>query len=189
MTENANLILSDIITQDLECNACHRTYFMKKRDLMPLLVTLALLLSGIIMYGTKCQQEKRENAMYHNYFCNTTQFSIVPPATGLMTFHSSGQECQWVNIRYFDCQDDDALSQKTCSVEKTNQFNNMNWPCVVRFLDDQKVDCQTLPRWEKPDDNKILTCALGMSFMIVGGAWSFCFLLFLWMSTIVIRHE
>lgn len=201
MTENSNLLLSEMNGQTLECNACHRTYNIRKRELSSVILCLFLVFCGAIMYGTKCQEEKRENAMYHDSFCNTTRFHIEPPATGIMTFHSSDLECQWTDIQYFDCQDNDATSQKMCIVKNTNQFNNMEWPCVVRMIDDQripndqritnnqKIDCQTLPRLEKPDNDKILTCALGSTFMIVGGSFGFCFSLILWLSTEVIRHE
>jgi hypothetical protein len=193
MTDTTNLLRRrELFNNDADtfkCSVYDRTYYIRKCDCGILLFFLALFCSGGIMYGTKCQQEKRENAMYHYYFCNTTQYELVPPASAIITFHSSGFECQWSNISYFDCQNNDALSQRVCVVEKRNQLNNPDWPCVVRILDNKRIDCQTLPRSDIPDDNKIITCGVGIAFLICGGIYVFFSFLILWMHTFSVTRN
>lgn len=168
---------------------CNRYWFLSKNLVWWICTALTMTMVGGIIYGTKCQQEKSENAMYHRRFCNTTSYQIVyPEVYGKMSIQS--ESCQWNDIHYFDCGDGSTFTQDLCLAEKLNQFNNHAWPCVVRIFDNNQLDCNTLPRQEAPDSDKIASCAIAISFLITGSSTSFVLLIvFFWCSLIVIKDK
>jgi hypothetical protein len=141
-------------------------HFVDKRIGAIWFLGIAMVISAGILYGTLYQQQKNQDNMYQRTLCNTTHYEIMYPETiGIMSFKSGS--CNWVNVQFFDCSVES--DRNLCLIEKSNQFNNPAWPCIVRKPDSEHIDCDTIPRLTFIDPAKSLVFAMILVGFIGGG--------------------